>query len=75
MNDVRSFSEPGGLPLKRLAAPARRALAGAGYTSLADLARVPESEVAQLHGIGPNALRTLQEALEAHGLSFAPESR
>lgn len=54
-----------------LAAPARRALAGAGYTQLADLRRVSEREVAELHGIGPNALRRLREALAAHGWSFA----
>lgn len=61
------------LPVDDLAAPARRALAGAGYTSLEDLANVAESEVAQLHGIGPNALRTLRDALEARGLSFSDE--
>jgi len=54
-----------------LAAPARRALVGAGYLRLEQLSRVSEAEVKQLHGIGPNALKQLREALNAKGLSFA----
>ena len=54
-----------------LAAPAKRALAGAGIRSLADLARRTETEVAALHGMGPNALRLLREKLAARGLGFA----
>lgn len=60
------------LPLPdRLGQPARRALANAGYTRLAQLAAVSEAEIARLHGVGPKALRQLREALAAHGLSFA----
>ena len=54
-----------------LAAPARRALAGAGYWRLAQLAELSEAEVKQLHGIGPNALDQLRRALDAKGLSVA----
>jgi DNA-directed RNA polymerase alpha subunit len=54
-----------------LAQPARRALANAGYTHLAQLAAVSEAELKALHGIGPNALRQLRQALADHGLSFA----
>jgi hypothetical protein len=61
-------SEASDLP--RLAAPARRALAGAGYTRLEDLTKATESEVMQLHGMGPNAMRALRTALEERGLSF-----
>jgi hypothetical protein len=60
----------GGTDLPKLAAPARRALAGAGYTSLEDLARAKESDVKALHGMGPNAMATLRKALQEHGLSF-----
>ena len=56
----------------KLAAPAQRALAGAGYQRLSDLAKVTESEVLALHGMGPNALSTLKTALKARGLSFKP---
>jgi hypothetical protein len=61
-------SQPSDLP--KLAAPARRALAGAGYTRLEDLTKVTEAEVMQLHGMGPNAMRALRTALEERGLSF-----
>lgn len=58
------------LPIE-LAAPARRALVGAGYVQLEQLTKVSEAEVKQLHGIGPNALKQLRRALGAKGLSFA----
>lgn len=61
-----------GIPVK-LAAPARRALAKAGLTDLKKLSRRRESEVAQLHGIGANALKQLKQALKSAGLEFVPE--
>jgi len=39
-----------------LASPARRALAGAGYTRLEQFTQVSEDEVLKLHGMGPKAL-------------------
>lgn len=56
--------------LPKLAAPAQRALADAGITSLKQLTKLTEAELSQLHGIGPNALGKLREALKANGLSF-----
>jgi hypothetical protein len=53
-----------------LAAPARRALSGAGYTRLEQFTRVTEEEVLKLHGMGPKAMGQLREALAARGLSF-----
>ncbi len=57
----------------KLAQPAQRALANAGYSRLEQLTQVSESELKKLHGIGPNALKQLRNALEAKGWSFAPE--
>lgn len=54
-----------------LSAPARRALAGAGYTRLEQLSRVNEAEIKKLHGMGPNGIKQLRQALEAKGMSFA----
>jgi hypothetical protein len=59
--------------LPRLARPAQRALAAAGITCLEDLAKFHEKDIASLHGIGPNALKTLQKAMEEHKLIFAGE--
>lgn len=56
--------------LPRLAKPAQRALAGAGLTSLAKLAKAKEADVAALHGMGPNAMATLKTAMKAKGLAF-----
>jgi len=57
----------------KLAQPAQRALAGAGYSRLEQLTQVTETELKKLHGIGPNALKQLRAAMEARGWSFASE--
>jgi len=56
---------------EKLAAPARRALAGAGITRLEQLAQVSEAELKKLHGMGPRGIDMLREALKAKGLDFA----
>ncbi|NUU60056.1 DNA-binding protein [Paenibacillus agri] len=57
-----------------LAKPAQRALAGAGYTWLEQLSKFTESELLQLHGMGPKALGQLRTALAEKGLSFVKGS-
>jgi hypothetical protein len=54
----------------RLSAPARRALSGAGYTRLDQLAQIYESDLKELHGMGPTAIAALRAALDERGLSF-----
>lgn len=56
----------------KIGAPATRALEAAGYTTLKQLTKVTEAELAQLHGMGPKALDILREAMKAEGLSFKP---
>ncbi|MFC8274520.1 DNA-binding protein [Streptomyces sp. NPDC057271] len=62
--------EPGTDLPRGIGAPATRALTAAGYTALDALAGVPAAELAALHGVGPKALRVLQESLEERGLSL-----
>lgn len=62
------------LPAK-LAKPAQRALASAGYVRLEQLAQVSEAELKKLHGMGPKALGQIREALQAKGLAFAGDKR
>jgi DNA-directed RNA polymerase alpha subunit len=59
-----------GLP-GSIGAPATRALTAAGYTELGQLAQVPAAELKKLHGLGPKAVRLLQEALEQQGMSLS----
>ena len=59
-----------GLPAG-LAKPAQRALANAGCSRLEDLAKLSEDELMGLHGMGPQALKLIREALRAKDLSFA----
>lgn len=56
--------------LPRLAAPAQRALHGAGIHQLSDLRQFTEAEIADLHGIGKNALNALKQALSEHHWTF-----
>jgi hypothetical protein len=53
-----------------LSNPARRALASAGYSRLEQLSATTEAEIANLHGVGPKALRILRQTLAKRGLSF-----
>jgi hypothetical protein len=57
--------------LSELAAPARRALEGAGLTTPAKLSTWSEARVLELHGMGPNALKTLRANLARHRLRFS----
>jgi len=68
--DGKSKKKPeGDLPAK-LGAPAERALVGAGIKNLKQLTKFSEAEIKQLHGVGPNALGKLRQALAEKGLSF-----
>ena len=55
----------------KVGAPALRALQNAGYTRLDQLTEVSESELSELHGMGPKALGILRDALAERGKSFA----
>ena len=51
-----------------LGAPARRALEGAGITSLEILATWTKRDLLALHGLGPASLPALEAALRTAGL-------
>lgn len=59
--------------LALLAAPARRALEGAGITTLKQLSKKSENEILALHGMGPGSIPKLKNALKGKGLSFKSE--
>ncbi len=59
----------GDLP-RSIGRPATSALHGAGIATLADLSTRTPTEIAALHGVGPRAVRLLDEALEAAGLTW-----
>jgi hypothetical protein len=56
-----------------LSQPARRALAGAGYQRLDQLAGVRASDLKKLHGIGPKAMLQIRRDLKLRGLSLAED--
>jgi hypothetical protein len=53
-----------------VAQPALRALAGSGYTSLDQLAKVKKEDLLKLHGMGPKAIELIEEALAAQRISL-----
>ena len=61
--DSAAAGEVGDLP-SSIGQPATRALAGAGITTLDDVAAHSGPELLALHGVGPKAVRILTEALE-----------
>lgn len=56
--------------LPKLAKPALRALQNNGIERLDQLSKVSRDDAASWHGMGPNALRTLDNALEQAGLNW-----
>ena len=59
-----------GLP-RAIGAPATRALTAAGLTRLDQLEGMPRRELLALHGVGPKAVRILDEALAERGTGLA----
>jgi uncharacterized protein YdhG (YjbR/CyaY superfamily) len=64
-----------GTPLPRIGAPATRALAHMGVTTLEDVSGHRADELLERHGVGPTAIRLLEEAMAEHGLAFAGGER
>jgi predicted RecB family nuclease len=62
--------KPVGGFLSLLAAPARRALENKGIGTLQQLAAFSEAEIRALHGMGPDSMPKLQNALKEKGLCF-----
>lgn len=56
--------------LPKLGSPANRALEEAGFFRLEQFTDVTEADLLKLHGVGPKAIRLLNEALREKGLSF-----
>ncbi|MGO4548227.1 DNA-binding protein [Paenibacillus sp. 2TAB23] len=55
----------------KIGQPATRALSHAGLYKLEQLTKVTEADLLKLHGLGPKAIRILNEVLKEKGLSFA----
>lgn len=50
--------------------PATNALEAASITSLEDLTKLTEKELADLHGVGPKALSILKQSLNENKMRF-----
>lgn len=57
--------------LPKISKPANRELHNAGFYRLEQFTQITESDILKIHGVGPKAVRILNEALKEKGLSFA----
>lgn len=55
---------------KGIGKPATSALEHHGMSCLEDVSRFSEAELLELHGVGPKAVRVLEEELIRHGMSL-----
>ncbi|RBO99991.1 DNA-binding protein [Rossellomorea aquimaris] len=60
--------------LPKIGKPAIRGLHQAGLYRLEQFTDVSESDILKIHGVGPKAVRILNEALKEKGLSLAKKS-
>ena len=56
--------------MKKLSAPARRALENAGITTLNKLEQYSEAEILKLHGIGKSSMPKLKKLMKENGMDF-----
>lgn len=69
---MQSANEPAQchpIPAK-IGQPATRALAAAGLMNLEMIAQVSESDLLDLHGVGPKAIRILRSAMQEAGIEW-----
>ena len=59
--------------LPKIGRPATSSLIAEGVSSLSEVARMSRSRLLTLHGVGPKAVRLLDEALSEAGLDFADD--
>ncbi|MFT4294949.1 MAG: MGMT family protein [Micropruina sp.] len=66
-----------GTPLPRIGGPATRALTGLGIANLEHLLDWTRDELLATHGVGPKAVRIIEDALAEHGwrLPDSPRAR
>lgn len=71
LRDARAGVRPAGCDLPtEIGKPATRALLSAGVFTMDDVAERSEASLAALHGVGPKALRILEQTLAETGRSF-----
>lgn len=71
---VTNGEHQGETTLPKIGAPATRALASIGVTTVEQLAGYTEQEILALHGVGPRAIRILGPVMDELGVAFRGES-
>ncbi len=64
------------IPLpEKLGRPAENALAAAGISSLKQLTKLTERQVADLHGVGPHAMKKLAAEMKKRNMTFKKDKK
>ncbi|MDT3960174.1 DNA-binding protein [Staphylococcus kloosii] len=58
------------IPLPKIGKPATNALMNKNITTLEDVAKYDKHTLASFHGVGPKAIKILEDNLEIHSLTF-----
>ncbi|WP_229294246.1 DNA-binding protein [Staphylococcus kloosii] len=58
------------IPLPKIGKPATNALINKNIATLEDVAKYDKQTLASFHGVGPKAIKILEENLEMHALTF-----
>ena len=66
----KKATETGNGFMASISAPAQRALAGKGISTLKQLSKYSASQLLELHGMGPSSIPKIEEALKAEGLKL-----
>jgi hypothetical protein len=74
MKDAQEKQGESGTPLPKIGAPAMRALASIGVTTVEGLAAYAEKDVLALHGFGPRAIRILTPVMADLGVRFRDDA-
>jgi predicted flap endonuclease-1-like 5' DNA nuclease len=74
MTDAQEKQGESGTALPKIGAPAMRALASIGVTTVEDLAAYAEKDVLVLHGFGPRAIRILTTVMADLGVRFRDDA-
>lgn len=61
--------------LGRLANPAKMALDGLHSDKVEALSKYARTQIAELHGIGPSAMKTIEAAMKERGIAFKDERK
>jgi len=60
--------------LNKLSGPAKRAILSLGIKTIEDLSGFTNDQISKLHGIGPNAEKTIEKEMKTYGIKYKQDT-